>query len=1332
MARLEKLQIQGFRSFSPDETDPGPQKVDFVRRSKDYSGVSRSLVSPLTLILGQNGCGKTTIIECLRYVTTGDAPPGSHNGRNFVHDPKMARENVVNGNVKLQFRGMDNKLYVITRCMEATQKAKQVATKTLDATLTRKLDDGTMNSLSMKCADINAQMFASLGVTKPILNYVIFCHQEDSNWPLDEGSKVKDKFDEIFASAKYKECLKKIKDVRTKEMGQLKLDKKDLEYLAQDKKAADDKRKDLKKKEAARAAITDQLKNIQDQLKPVTEEMNEINLLERDFSGTNAKLTQAKTSLEHCQREKQQLKASLKEDLVHLSDLDIENLKQETLTKDKQRRDQVKMLGIELGNLSSKGQEEQDHLARLTAKIGECRAHKSNYDRDKKELNNTVVRVGQKLGWNLKCGFDDKKRVEEAIENVKDTWMAKEEKQRRQLDMDEAAIEEQQKVIRKLEIGRAQLEEQKKIKTEAMVKDKREVAKIRQQLNELDGFEAKLEAIQKAIERQGQEIEGAKNKVNIEQVKMDVAKNKAVLSTLLEKEAELKSELKRVEDQREVISEVNIKQADLQEKQVKLDRSLSKRNRELQQIFEKGSLPELKHLKAAYLHKSESLGSAKKRLESSVLRLHSDRERQTLSKKSLQSEIQLIDEKVKRLLMKLGEHVGCDFETEMASAKQEVERTRNELQVKEANKFTYQEFIDRLKRMSTSSDCKTACPTCSRPFDTSQEVDEVIDELATEIEKIPTKVRSMRTKLEKAEARLERLQRLYPDKKQADTLQEEIEDKKAALTSLEASLKKLEEQILAEEDRLEVASMDHSVCEDVREDVFNIDRLQLEIGLLTKKVAELSKNQDSTLRDYGTVREEAEAVFQQVTEARNILEQDQKKENQFEKRMNELEREANVMLNEKLKLEGCQQERANTEAKRKALEQQIASAQSDLRSLEEELRPKQREIDEAKEAKNRMVGDKDAAFQALRLEVEKVKKMQFDLEAVQGQVQEYEASGNEALLARLRGEHSALLEVKTSTEFRIKQLDKERSELQRECDNQENKVRLLEDNLRLRKYQEQEASFGEAVESYERQLQRLNYGSVEKRKRDLNAEWDRLESAKHSKKGRLDEMDLTLRDLKRELESPKLRLAEAKYRKKAVEETCRGHVINDLNKYYIALDWSIMRFHKERMQVINRIMKELWRATYRGNDIDYIEIKTEDVDTTHGADKKKSYNYRVVMVKNETELEMRGRCSAGQKVLASLIIRLALAETFSANCGMIALDEPTTNLDRDNIESLANALSELVCKRMRQSNFQLIVITHDEDLLDHLGRVDQVDHFFKVSRNERGHSTIRKNAISNR
>ena len=67
-------------------------------------------------------------------------------------------------------------------------------------------------------------MFFSLGVSKPILNYVIFCHQEDSNWPLEEGKKVKDKFDEIFDSQKYKNCLNNIREIRKLEKDNLKME----------------------------------------------------------------------------------------------------------------------------------------------------------------------------------------------------------------------------------------------------------------------------------------------------------------------------------------------------------------------------------------------------------------------------------------------------------------------------------------------------------------------------------------------------------------------------------------------------------------------------------------------------------------------------------------------------------------------------------------------------------------------------------------------------------------------------------------------------------------------------------------------------------------------------------------------------------------------------------------------------------------------------------------------------------------------------------------------------------------------------------------------------
>ena len=49
------------------------------------------------------------------------------------------------------------------------------------------------------------------------------------------------------------------------------------------------------------------------------------------------------------------------------------------------------------------------------------------------------------------------------------------------------------------------------------------------------------------------------------------------------------------------------------------------------------------------------------------------------------------------------------------------------------------------------------------------------------------------------------------------------------------------------------------------------------------------------------------------------------------------------------------------------------------------------------------------------------------------------------------------------------------------------------------------------------------------------------------------------------------------------------------------------------------------------------------------------------------------------------MIRLALAESFCLNCGILALDEPTTNLDAANSESFAVALKEVIKSRRAQA-----------------------------------------------
>lgn len=63
MAEIKKMTIKGIRSFSPREE----KTIKFFK--------------PLTIIVGDNGCGKTTIIECLKAGCTGNLPPNCSSGQ---------------------------------------------------------------------------------------------------------------------------------------------------------------------------------------------------------------------------------------------------------------------------------------------------------------------------------------------------------------------------------------------------------------------------------------------------------------------------------------------------------------------------------------------------------------------------------------------------------------------------------------------------------------------------------------------------------------------------------------------------------------------------------------------------------------------------------------------------------------------------------------------------------------------------------------------------------------------------------------------------------------------------------------------------------------------------------------------------------------------------------------------------------------------------------------------------------------------------------------------------------------------------------------------------
>ena len=193
-----QLLIKGIRSFSPENTNI----IQFPK--------------PLTLIVGRNGAGKTTIIECLKMGSTGELPPSARSGQAFIHDPKVADATEVKAQIKLRFRNVTGKPFVVIRSFQLTQKARgKLEKKDLDSVIQSTNDKGETVSVSKKCVDINAEVPSLMGVSKAILENVVFVHQEESNWPLGDSAGLKKKFDEIFSATKYTKALEHIRKLKS-------------------------------------------------------------------------------------------------------------------------------------------------------------------------------------------------------------------------------------------------------------------------------------------------------------------------------------------------------------------------------------------------------------------------------------------------------------------------------------------------------------------------------------------------------------------------------------------------------------------------------------------------------------------------------------------------------------------------------------------------------------------------------------------------------------------------------------------------------------------------------------------------------------------------------------------------------------------------------------------------------------------------------------------------------------------------------------------------------------------------------------------------------------
>nr|GLL47820.1 DNA repair protein RAD50 [Ipomoea trifida] len=220
---------------------------------------------------------RQTIIECLKVACTGELPPNARSGHSFVHDPKVAGETETKGQIKLRFKTAAAKDVVCIRSFQLTQKATKMEYKAIESVLqTINPHTGEKVCLSYRCADMDREIPALMGVSKAILENVIFVHQDEANWPLQDPSTLKKKFDDIFSATRYTKALEVIKKLHKDQAQEIKSYKLKLENLQTLKDAAYKLRESIAQDQEKTEKVKNQMQELEGEIQNLDSKIHHV------------------------------------------------------------------------------------------------------------------------------------------------------------------------------------------------------------------------------------------------------------------------------------------------------------------------------------------------------------------------------------------------------------------------------------------------------------------------------------------------------------------------------------------------------------------------------------------------------------------------------------------------------------------------------------------------------------------------------------------------------------------------------------------------------------------------------------------------------------------------------------------------------------------------------------------------------------------------------------------------------------------------------------------------------------------------------------------------
>uniref|UniRef100_A0A3B3XM06 Zinc-hook domain-containing protein n=1 Tax=Poecilia mexicana TaxID=48701 RepID=A0A3B3XM06_9TELE len=1183
--------------------------------------------------------------------------------------------------------------------------------------------DGERVSLSSKCGELDREMISALGVSKPVLNHVIFCHQEDSNWPLSEGKALKDKFDSIFAATKYIKALETMRQLRLKQSQTVKECQVELRYLKQNKEKAQQIRETVATKEAQLMASKDSVHQTESQIEPLENQLMEFD----QKLGKVMKLDNDIKALDSRKKQMEEDNKELEETMEQVfqgSDEELQDIYQnhQRTVKEKERR--LTDCQRELERAGRECQRLNRVKADLLVEQGRLQLEADRHTQNVKSRDTLVRSLSSHLEME---GYDRPPFTSLQLESFHRHVTQRLEQEKETLSQITADLQEKeqqkQQSIDEIRDKKTGLERTVELKRDMQGKKQQELRNIRADLQKLEGSSSRLQELENELAKAECELERAVQSSNVEELKTEIEGLQREKTELDRAQRRLDQEMQILNTHTTARTQMDMLKKDKTEKEEQVRKTKARHGENLTSLL--GHFPNKRELEDWIYSKSKEINSTRDKLAKLNKDLASSEQNKSHIATELRKKEQQLTSDEEKFFSVCGSQ---DLEQDLGRLQEDLEKVSKQRAMLAGATAVYTQFISQL-----TEEREPCCPVCQRTFPSESDLQEVISDMQSKLRLVPDKLKNTEQDLKKKERKRDEMMALKPVRQAIVQFQEkELPELRNRLQIVNREIERLKAEIEEQDTLLGTLMSEEETAKACLQDISLMDRYLMDLKELDRKIAQQAAKLQGvdltrTIQQVSQEKQETQHKLDTTSskmELKRKLIQDQQDQIQI------LKSAVNETRAEKLQLSSDMQKQQQLEEQCVDFTAEIQALTRDIREAKEQLSPLSAALEKLQQEKQELMEHKRKKQEEGQEKINGIKERVKSVSILERDIKKYMDDGREEYKEQ---KESELQETNTQLHEAEKQKDKinkEMGNIRQDIDTQKVQERWLQDNLTLRKRVEELKEVVAKRETLMKDMGNMQVLQLRQERRDAERKLEDLKKNRSIALGRQKGFEEEILHYRKELREDQYDKAEERYKNKMITMRTTELVIKDLDLYYKALDQTIMRFHSMKMDEINKIIRDLWRSTYRGQDIEYVEIRSDVDENSSAGVKRRVYNYRVVMVKGDTALDMRGRCSAGQKVLASLIIRLALAETFCLNCGILALDEPTTNLDRENIESLAHALVEIIKSRSRQRNFQLLIITHDEDFVELLGRSSYIENFYRIRKNQDQNSEINKCSIS--